>query len=156
MTKKNEPWNNEVYGAMQESRDETVPKRSNKKKEASTNFLTFLVVLLFMIIGGIVVVIVWNNRLVDNTKISTSFYTSKSKTAASASSEVSSQPASSQTEPSESSSAPAAGETTVVEAGEGLYQISARTGVDALTIAKANKMTVETWYANPGDVIKLK
>ena len=37
-----------------------------------------------------------------------------------------------------------------------LVQIAARTGVDAQTIAKANGMTVENWYANPGDVIKLK
>ena len=41
MTKKNEPWNNEVYGAMQESRGDMPPKRSSKKNEASTNFLTF-------------------------------------------------------------------------------------------------------------------
>lgn len=40
MTKKNEPWNNEVYGAMQESRGDMPPKRSSKN-EASTNFLTF-------------------------------------------------------------------------------------------------------------------
>ena len=50
MTKKNEPWNNEVYGAMQESRGDMPPKRSSKKNEASTNFLTFLVVVVLGII----------------------------------------------------------------------------------------------------------
>ena len=111
-----------------------------------------------MIIGGIVVIIVWNNRLFDYTKISSSFYTSKSRLSNSASASQSNgaseeKPAESQ--PAESSSA-AAGGTTTVEAGEGLYAIAARTGVDAQTIAKANGMTVENWYANPGDVVKLK
>lgn len=158
MTKKNEPWNNEVYGAMQESRGELPPKRSAKKNEASTNFLTFLVVLLFMIIGGIVVIIVWNNRLVDNTKILSSFYTSKSsvsKATSASQSSTATEDKSSESKTAESSST-VAGETTTVEAGEGLYSIAARTGVDAQTIAKANGMTVENWYANPGDVIKLK
>jgi LysM repeat protein len=70
-------------------------------------------------------------------------------------SSVSSEEKPSASETTESSSA-VAGATTTVEAGEGLYSIAARTGVDAQTIAKANGMTVENWYANPGDVIKLK
>ncbi|MDR1606525.1 MAG: LysM peptidoglycan-binding domain-containing protein [Streptococcaceae bacterium] len=156
MAKKNEPWNNEIYGAMQESRNDLPPRRAGKEAEASTNFLTFLVVLLFVIIGGIVVMIVWNNRLVDNTKISTSFYTSKSslaKSTVSSSAATSEKPAESSTSVASST---ATGETTTVIAGEGLYSIAARTGVAAETIAKANGMTVQNWYANPGDVIKLK
>lgn len=159
MAKKNEPWNNEIYDAMQESRGHLPPRRSGKSKGASTNFLTFLVVLLFLIIGGIVTIIVWNNRLVDNTKISKSFYTSKSSVSTSTSSVTlasSSETATSSDAETSESSSTAAGDTTTVEAGEGLYAIAARTGVDMTTIAKANGMTVDNWYANPGDVIKLK
>lgn len=159
MAKNKEPWNNEIYGAMQESREGTPQKRSNKKKEASTNFLTFLVILLVVIIGGIVMIIVWNNRLVDNTKISSSFYTSKSSVSKSVSSQASSSASEASSEsapqPSSSSETPT-GDTTTVQAGEGLYAIAARTGAAAETIAKANGMTVANWYANPGDVIKLK
>ncbi|MCJ1976643.1 SAG1386/EF1546 family surface-associated protein [Pseudolactococcus paracarnosus] len=163
MAKNKEPWNNEIYGAMQESREGTPQKRSNKRKEASTNFLTFLVILLVVIIGVIIMIIVWNNRLVDNTKISSSFYTSKSSISKSVSSEVSSnaseassESSSEATPPASSSSAAPTGDTTTVQAGEGLYAIAARTGASAEVIAKANGMTVANWYANPGDVIKLK
>ena len=104
-------------------------------------------------------IIVWNNRLVDNTKISSSFYTSKSSVSKSVSSEASSSaqaPSSEATPPASSSSAAPAGDTTTVLAGEGLYAIAARTGASAEAIAKANGMTVANWYANPGDVVKLK
>ncbi|GFH42664.1 peptidoglycan-binding protein LysM [Lactococcus hodotermopsidis] len=162
MAKNNEPWNNEIYHAMQESREDGQPKRAVKKSQASTNFLTFLVVLMFMIIGGIVVVIVWNNRFVDNTKISTSFYTSKSTSAEeSRSSEEKSETSSvkssvEKSEKSEEADDPTVPATTIVEDGEGLYTISQRTGVPLEKIAKINGMTVETWYANPGQEIKLK
>ncbi|OFI50529.1 hypothetical protein BG261_01240 [Floricoccus tropicus] len=47
-------------------------------------------------------------------------------------------------------------DSTAVEAGEGVNQISARTGIPASQIAAANGMTVDTWFAYPGQVVKLK
>lgn len=49
-----------------------------------------------------------------------------------------------------------AGDSTTVEAGEGVNQIAARTGVPASQIAAANGMTVDSWFAYPGQVVKLK
>lgn len=49
-----------------------------------------------------------------------------------------------------------AGDSTVVEAGEGVNQIAARTGIPASQIAAANGMTVDSWFAYPGQVVKLK
>ncbi|URZ86780.1 LysM peptidoglycan-binding domain-containing protein [Floricoccus penangensis] len=49
-----------------------------------------------------------------------------------------------------------AGDSTTVEAGEGVNQIAARTGIPASQIAAANGMTVDSWFAYPGQVVKLK
>ena len=97
--------------------------------------------------------------MVDNTKISSSFYTSKSSTAksqASSSASSSSTPEPSTSSDTQPSSSADQGDTTTVIAGEGIYSIASRTGVPAETIAAANGKTVSSWYANPGDVIKLK
>ncbi|WEV60257.1 LysM peptidoglycan-binding domain-containing protein [Streptococcaceae bacterium ESL0729] len=159
--------------------------KTGSKKTASTRFLTFLVIGLFMIIGIIIATLLWSNQVTDNSKISNSFYTSDSSelvassqqapsttvessqapaeepqassTAESQATPSSAQPAeSTDTEVTSSSSEVASGNTTEVVAGEGINQIAARTGVPASQIAAANGMTVDSWFAYPGQVIKLK
>lgn len=66
-------------------------------------------------------------------------------------------PASTETVASEASEF-AEGETITVEPGEGAASIAARAGISIAELEALNPehMTTGSWYANPGDVIKIK
>lgn len=164
MAQSKEPWNNEVYS------DEN-NKDKEPNKTGSTKFLTFLVIGLIAIIGIIIATLLWSNQTVDNSKISSSFYTGPessivkpSRTSSENEKEEESDSEDPATEGSTSQesaseiedSSQTTEDTTVVQAGEGINQIAARTGVPAEQIAAANGMTVATWFAGPGQIVNLR
>lgn len=123
----------------------------------STYFLTVLLAIFLLIVVGILVIVLWtSNGGSDQENPEQAFYNPSAS-----SSQVEAAPASSeQSEASAEDSAEAEGETIAVLAGEGAGSIAARAGISIERLYELNpdKMTGPggTWWANPGDMVKIK
>ncbi|MBF0778593.1 SAG1386/EF1546 family surface-associated protein [Streptococcus cuniculi] len=166
-----EPWNEEIYQST-ESRRSRLAKGSS-----STRVLSILAVLFLFIVIITTIAMVYLSHGGSKTDATQEFYNSNSTaavasstkadvSAASTSSQPSgssapaSEPSSSSAEDTTQSSTAVAGETIAVQAGEGRDMIAARAGISPQELERLNpdKMTGPggTWWANPGDLVKIK
>ncbi|MBF0786599.1 MULTISPECIES: SAG1386/EF1546 family surface-associated protein [unclassified Streptococcus] len=162
-----EPWNEEIYHS-------TESRRSRSTKGSSgTRVLSILAILFLFIVIVTTIAMVYLSHGGSKTDANQEFYSSSTKVSVSstntdASRASASNASQSSTSTSESSSSvestppssAASGETIAVQAGEGRDMIAARAGISPEELERLNpdKMTGPggTWWANPGDLVKIK
>jgi hypothetical protein len=143
-----EPWEEEIY----DDGEETL-KRTNKLNGIKADrLLTILAIIFFIIIVAMVCFLVYlSTGGSDKKKQMSGFYNGETTVVA-----ASSAPAAEQTE--EASAEESEESTITVLAGEGEAAIAARAGISIAELEQLNPshMSTGSWYANPGDVVKIK
>ena len=146
-----EPWEEDIY-----DKGEKELTRSKKTSDVVANrVLTILAVIFFIIVITIVGMMIYLSTGGSSKKAATQgFYNTK---ATSKPSESSSVPESSKAT-SDSSQTQSSEGTLTVQAGEGEAAIAARAGISIAELERLNPshMTTGAWYANPGDVVKIR
>ena len=159
-----EPWQEDIYENQEETRSER-RKRTQGRDVVANRVLTILASIFFVIVVVMIIVLIYlssggSNRTAalkdfhdSDTKVEQVSSTSSSSEQASSSSEEKAE------ESSSSSEHPTDPEgTTKVLAGEGEAAIAARAGISIAQLEALNPghMATGSWFANPGDVIKIK
>lgn len=147
-----EPWEEDIY-----DKGEKELTRSKKSNGAMANrVLTILAVIFFIMVIAIVGMMIYLSTGVSSKKAATEGFYNATKTT-SKSSESSSVSASSAAT-SDSSQTQSSEGTITVQAGEGEASIAARAGISIAELERLNPshMTTGAWYANPGDVVKIR
>ncbi|HEL9630138.1 TPA: LysM peptidoglycan-binding domain-containing protein [Streptococcus suis] len=158
-------WNEEVYQTETTSRKERM-----NKGVASTRVFTILATIFFLIVLAIGIFAIYLSIGGSTTNSTQEFYNVNNAAVAASSSTIESfteAPAAETTETTEtitSESTPLVdtgdGTTLTVQAGEGLGQLAYRAGVSMSELERLNpeKMVGPngTWWANPGDVIRIR
>ena len=159
-----EPWQEDIYENQEETRSER-RKRTQGRDVVANRVLTILASIFFVIVVVMIIVLIYlssggSNRTAalkdfhdSDTKVEQVSSTSSSLEQASSSSEEKVE------ESSSSSEHPTDPEgTTKVLAGEGEAAIAARAGISIAQLEALNPshMATGSWFANPGDVIKIK
>jgi len=143
-----EPWEEEVY----DDGEETL-KRTNKLNGIKADrLLTILAIIFFIIIVAMVCFLIYlSTGGSDKKKQMSGFYNGETTVVA-----ASSAPAAEQTE--EASAEESEDGTITVLAGEGEASIAARAGISIAELEQLNPshMSTGSWYANPGDVVKIR
>lgn len=146
-----EPWEEDIY-----DKGEKELTRSKKTSDVVANrVLTILAVIFFIMVIAIVGMMIYLSTGGSSKKATTQgFYNTK---ATSKPSESSSVPESSKAT-SDSSQTQSSEGTLTVQAGEGEAAIAARAGISIAELERLNPshMTTGAWYANPGDVVKIR
>lgn len=146
-----EPWEEDIY-----DKGEKELMRSKKTSDIVANrVLTILAVIFFIMVITIVGMMIYLSTGGSRKKAATQgFYNTK---ATSKPSESSSVPESSKAT-SDSSQTQSSEGTLTVQAGEGEAAIAARAGISIAELERLNPshMTTGAWYANPGDVVKIR
>ena len=146
-----EPWEEDIY-----DKGEKELTRSKKTSDVVANrVLTILAVIFFIMVITIVGMMIYLSTGERKKKAATQgFYNTK---ATSKPSESSSVPESSKAT-SDSSQPQSSEGTLTVQAGEGEAAIAARAGISIAELERLNPshMTTGAWYANPGDVVKIR
>lgn len=170
---KKEPWEQSIYDTREQ--EVLTRKGSKQRNQASKVYMILLVICLFLLISLPTGWYIYQKLNQEDTKSIEQFASSsKSQTASTESQPSESQASTSSTEASSTettttssstedtitSSSEAATDdasTTEVVAGEGVNQISARTGVSVETLLKLNGFSsIDQWFAVPGQKIKIK
>ncbi|HEM3703339.1 TPA: LysM peptidoglycan-binding domain-containing protein [Streptococcus suis] len=155
-------WNEEVYQTETTSRKERM-----NKGVASTRVFTILATIFFLIVLAIGIFAIYLSIGGSTTNSTQEFYNVNNVAVAASSSTVESSteaPVAETTETSASETTPLVdtgdGTTLTVQAGEGLGQLAYRAGVSMSELERLNpeKMVGPngTWWANPGDVIRIR
>ncbi|HEL9597566.1 TPA: SAG1386/EF1546 family surface-associated protein [Streptococcus suis] len=155
-------WNEEVYQTETTSRKERM-----NKGVASTRVFTILATIFFLIVLAIGIFAIYLSIGGSTTNSTQEFYNvnNAAVTASSSTTESSTEaPAAETTETTASQTTPLVdtgdGTTLTVQAGEGLGQLAYRAGVSMSELERLNpeKMVGPngTWWANPGDVIRIR
>ena len=143
-----EPWEEEIY----DDGEETL-KRTNKLNGIKADrLLTILAIIFFIIIVAMVCFLIYlSTGGSDKKKQMSGFYNGETTVVA-----ASSAPAAEQTE--EASAEESEDGTITVLAGEGEASIAARAGISIAKLEQLNPshMSTGSWYANPGDVVKIR
>ena len=159
-----EPWQEDIYENQEETRSER-RKRTQGRDVVANRVLTILASIFFVIVVVMIIVLIYlssggSNRTAalkdfhdSDTKVEQVSSTSSSLEQASSSSEEKVEESSSS---SEHSTDPEG--TTKVLAGEGEAAIAARAGISIAQLEALNPshMATGSWFANPGDVVKIK
>ncbi|HFU4204673.1 TPA: SAG1386/EF1546 family surface-associated protein [Streptococcus suis] len=155
-------WNEEVYQTETTSRKERM-----NKGVASTRVFTILATLFFLIVLAIGIFAIYLSIGGSTTDSTQEFYNVNNAAVAAPSSTTESSveaPTPETTETTASQTTPLVdtgdGTTLTVQAGEGLGQLAYRAGVSMSELERLNpeKMVGPngTWWANPGDVIRIR
>ncbi|HEL2738415.1 TPA: LysM peptidoglycan-binding domain-containing protein [Streptococcus suis] len=155
-------WNEEVYQTEMTSRKERM-----NKGVASTKVFTILATLFFLIVLAIGIFAIYLSIGGSTTDSTQEFYNVNNAAVAAPSSTTESSveaPTPETTETTASQTTPLVdtgdGTTLTVQAGEGLGQLAYRAGVSMSELERLNpeKMVGPngTWWANPGDVIRIR
>ena len=157
-----EPWQEDIYENQEETRSER-RKRTQGRDVVANRVLTILASIFFVIVVVMIIVLIYLSSGGSNrTAALKDFHDSDANVVQISSSSSSEQASSSSEDKEESSSSsehPTDPEgTTKVLAGEGEAAIAARAGISIaqLEALNPNHMTTGSWFANPGDVIKIK
>lgn len=173
-----EPWNDELFEEqLEEVEDEQVSvSRRNRKvgMMASSRLFTILASIFVFFLLAIIILAIYLSTGGSNTDSTEGFYNAENaQVAASSSSEQDSnatettETTEAATEESSTEASSAAdlvdrgdGTTTTVQPGEGLASIANRAGISMAELERLNpeKMVGPggTWWANPGDVVRIR
>ena len=154
-----EPWQEDIYENQEETRSER-RKRTQGRDVVANRVLTILASIFFVIVVVMIIVLIYLSSGGSNrTAALKDFHDSDTKVEQVSSTSSSSQPeqsSESSSEHSEESTDPEG--TTKVLAGEGEAAIAARAGISIAQLEALNPghMATGSWFANPGDVVKIK
>lgn len=154
-----EPWQEDIYD-QEESRAER-RKRTQGRDVVANRVLTILASIFFVIIVVMIIVLIYLSTGGSNRTAALKDFHDSDASVVQVSSSSSSQPEqSSEPESTSSSSEEAANPegTIKVLAGEGEAAIAARAGISIAQLEALNPghMATGSWFANPGDVVKIK
>ena len=158
-----EPWQEDIYENQEETRSER-RKRTQGRDVVANRVLTILASIFFVIVVVMIIVLIYLSSGGSNrTAALKDFHDSDANVvqiSSSSSSEQASSGSEEKVEESYSSSEhPSDPEgTTKVLAGEGEAAIAARAGISIAQLEALNPghMATGSWFANPGDVVKIK
>ena len=145
-----EPWEEDIY----DDGEETLKRTSKLNGIKADRLLTILAIIFFVVVVAMVCLLIFLSTGGSNkSKQMAGFYNGETKVE-----QTSSAPA--QTEKTEESSTEKESEegTITVQAGEGEAAIAARAGISIAQLEQLNPshMSTGSWYANPGDVVKIQ
>ena len=157
-----EPWQEDIYeNQEEESRTERRQRNKNDSGVIANRILTVLAVLFFVIVVGMVVVLVYlSSGGSDRTSALKDFYDSSApkveEVTTVATTAQSTEAETTQQEHTETHTDPEG--TITVLAGEGEAAIAARAGISIAQLEALNPshMSTGSWFANPGDVLKIR
>lgn len=158
-----EPWQEDIYENQEETRSER-RKRTQGRDVVANRVLTILASIFFVIVVVMIIVLIYLSSGGSNRTAALKDFHDSDANVVQISSSSSSEQASSGSEEkveesSSSSEHPTDPEgTTKVLAGEGEAAIAARAGISIAQLEALNPshMATDSWFANPGDVIKIK
>lgn len=156
-----EPWQEDIYD-QEESRAER-RKRTQGRDVVANRVLTILASIFFVIVVVMIIVLIYLSSGGSNRTAALKDFHDSDASVVQISSSSSSEQASSSSEDKEESSTSSEHSTdpegtTKVLAGEGEAAIAARAGISIAQLEALNPghMATGSWFANPGDVIKIK
>lgn len=154
-----EPWQEDIYD-QEESRAER-RKRTQGRDVVANRVLTILASIFFVIVVVMIIVLIYLSSGGSNRTAALKDFHDSDASIVQVSSSSSSQPEQSSEPESTSSSSEEATNpegTIKVLAGEGEAAIAARAGISIAQLEALNPghMATGSWFANPGDVIKIK
>lgn len=152
--KQKEPWEQSIYDTKEQ---EVLTRRGTKKSNSGSRiYMVLLVISLFLLISlptGWYIYQKVNESNIQKKEAEFSKNAAKSSSTEVSKTEESKSSTEPETEPSEEE----VPETTEVIAGEGVNQVSERTGVPVETLLKLNGFkTIDEWFAVPGQVVRIK
>ena len=158
-----EPWQEDIYENQEETRSER-RKRTQGRDVIANRVLTILASIFFVIVVVMIIVLIYLSSGGSNRTAALKDFHDSDANVVQISSSSSSEQASSGSEEkveesSSSSEHPNDPEgTTKVLAGEGEAAIAARAGISIAQLEALNPshMATGSWFANPGDVVKIK
>ena len=153
-----EPWQEDIYD-IEESRSERRSRGNKGTGVVANRILTILACIFFVIVVGMIAVLIYlSSGGSDRTAALKDFHDSDANVVqiSSSSSSQPEQSSESSSEHSEEATDPEG--TTKVLAGEGEAAIAARAGISIAQLEALNPghMATGSWFANPGDVVKIK
>ena len=152
-----EPWQEDIYD-QEESRAER-RKRTQGRDVVANRVLTILASVFFVIVVVMIIVLIYLSSGGSNRTAALKDFHDSDTSLVQVSSSSSSQPEQSSESSSEHSEEATDPEgTTKVLAGEGEAAIVARAGISIAQLEALNPshMATGSWFANPGDVVKIK
>lgn len=152
-----EPWQEDIYD-QEESRAER-RKRTQGRDVVANRVLTILASIFFVIVVVMIIVLIYLSTGGSNRTAALKDFHDSDTSVVQVSSSSSSQPEQSSESSSEHSEEATDSEgTTKVLAGEGEAAIAARAGISIAQLEALNPghMATGSWFANPGDVVKIK
>ena len=155
-----EPWQEDIYENQEETRSER-RKRTQGRDVVANRVLTILASIFFVIVVVMIIVLIYLSTGGSNRTAALKDFHDSDASVVQVSSSSSSQPEQSSEPESTSSSSEEATNpegTIKVLAGEGEAAIAARAGISIAQLEALNPrhMATGSWFANPGDVVKIK
>ena len=153
-----EPWQEDIYENQEETRSER-RKRTQGRDVVANRVLTILASIFFVIVVVMIIVLIYLSSGGSNRTAALKDFHDSDANVVQISSSSSSHPEQSSESSSEHSEEATDPEgTTKVLAGEGEATIAARAGISIAQLEALNPghMATGSWFANPGDVIKIK
>ena len=153
-----EPWQEDIYESQEETRSER-RKRTQGRDVVANRVLTILASIFFVIVVVMIIVLIYLSSGGSNRTAALKDFHDSDANVVQISSSSSSQPEQSSESSSEHSEEATDPEgTTKVLAGEGEAAIAARAGISIAQLEALNPshMATGSWFANPGDVVKIK
>lgn len=153
-----EPWQEDIYENQEETRSER-RKRTQGRDVVANRVLTILASIFFVIVVVMIIVLIYLSSGGSNRTAALKDFHDSDANVVQISSSSSSQPEQSSESSSEHSEEATDTEgTTKVLAGEGEAAIAARAGISIAQLEALNPshMATGSWFANPGDVVKIK
>ena len=157
-----EPWQEDIYENQEETRSER-RKRTQGRDVVANRVLTILASIFFVIVVVMIIVLIYLSSGGSNRTAALKDFHDSDANVVQISSSSSSEQASSSSEGKEESSTSSEHSTdpegtTKVLAGEGEAAIAARAGISIAQLEALNPghMATGSWFANPGDVVKIK
>ena len=157
-----EPWQEDIYENQEETRSER-RKRTQGRDVIANRVLTILASIFFVIVVVMIIVLIYLSSGGSNRTVALKDFHDSDANVVQISSSSSSEQASSSSEGKEESSSSSEHSTdpegtTKVLAGEGEAAIAARAGISIAQLEALNPghMATGSWFANPGDVVKIK
>ena len=153
-----EPWQEDIYENQEETRSER-RKRTQGRDVVANRVLTILASIFFVIVVVMIIVRIYLSSGGSNRTAALKDFHDSDANVVQISSSSSSQPEQSSESSSEHSEEATDPEgTTKVLAGEGEAAIAARAGISIAQLEALNPshMATGSWFANPGDVVKIK